>query len=225
MALEGLEIGTVLMGKARRIKRVVEAHRKSRQGQLMVGLRTIYTDGSRSKGLNWMAPGYIQKTNSVVPDDSVRPLPGDLQFGSSDPSDIRFRGWTVAVHNDYRLRGKPHTFWLFTRSNIAVKGEGPTDACALDAVRLQIRLESFSDIDADLNSMNRDALISEVVKLRAGIRRHRDRQGHDLCWYSPEIWDLLPEKMSPNPKIPEESEFLERCRLYRISLDKTNAEF
>jgi len=38
----------------------------------------------------------------------------------------------VAVHNDYRLNGKAHTFWLFTHPNGRwVKGEGKTDNEAL----------------------------------------------------------------------------------------------
>lgn len=44
---------------------------------------------------------------------------------------IRKRGWTVAVHNDYRQGGTLHTFWLFTKGNRCVKGEGLTDAGAL----------------------------------------------------------------------------------------------
>lgn len=48
--------------------------------------------------------------------------------------DIRALGWSVAVHNDYRLNGEPHTFWLFTKDGRAVKGEGRTDAEALAQV-------------------------------------------------------------------------------------------
>lgn len=53
--------------------------------------------------------------------------------------DIRAEGWTVAVHNDYRIHGEAHTFWLFTRGNRCVKGEGRTDAEALNRVRAAIR--------------------------------------------------------------------------------------
>lgn len=51
------------------------------------------------------------------------------------PDDIRGMGWMVAVHNDYRLGGEFHTFWLFTKDGRAVKGEGRTDREALDVVR------------------------------------------------------------------------------------------
>lgn len=51
------------------------------------------------------------------------------------PDDLRSWGWSVAVHNDYRLSGEAHTFWLFTKDGQAVKGEGRTDAEALNQVR------------------------------------------------------------------------------------------
>jgi len=57
--------------------------------------------------------------------------------GSAD--DLRAKGLTVAVHNDYRLDGKRFTFWLFTvevnGASLAFKGEGESDAEALDRVR------------------------------------------------------------------------------------------
>ena len=65
-----------------------------------------------------------------------------LAAGSAD--DIRALGWAVAVHNDYRLGGIPHTFWLFTKGEIAVKGEGRTDAEALDQVRAAIAARGAS---------------------------------------------------------------------------------
>lgn len=56
---------------------------------------------------------------------------------------LRASGWTVAVHNDYRLNGKPYTFWLLTHSNGRwIKGEGQTDdealAEAARAIQIQI---------------------------------------------------------------------------------------
>ena len=41
----------------------------------------------------------------------------------------------MAVHNDYRLDGVPHTFWLLTKGDRCVKGEGRTDKEALDSIR------------------------------------------------------------------------------------------
>ena len=53
---------------------------------------------------------------------------------AASPDDIRAEGWTVAVHNDYRLDGETYTLgW-------SVKGEGRTDAEALNKVRDQIGL-------------------------------------------------------------------------------------
>lgn len=47
-------------------------------------------------------------------------------------TEMRAAGWSVAVHNDYRLNGEPQTFWLFTHPNGRwVKGEASTDAKAL----------------------------------------------------------------------------------------------
>ena len=75
-------------------------------------------------------------------------------------------------------------------------------------------------MDSDLDKMSRDELIKEVKKLRDGIRQHRDSQGHDLCWYHPALWRLLPEKTDPMPSVPEWPKFMEGCVRYRKSLDE-----
>ena len=74
-------------------------------------------------------------------------------------------------------------------------------------------------MDTDLDQMSREELIAETKKLRDGIRRHRDTQGHELCWYHPDLWGLLPEKTDPLPRVPEWSKFMEGCVRYRQSLD------
>ena len=51
---------------------------------------------------------------------------------------FRLAGWAVAVHNDYMLNGVPHTFWLFTKGDRCVKGEGLTDREALNEVRSRL---------------------------------------------------------------------------------------
>lgn len=79
-------------------------------------------------------------------------------------------------------------------------------------------------MDEDLNEMNAEDLRSEVIKLRTGIREHRDRSGHDLCWYVPELWNLLPDKIKPTPSVPPTEEFLSKCKLYRESLGPNNNE-
>ena len=74
-------------------------------------------------------------------------------------------------------------------------------------------------MDEDLNEKSKDALIREVIRLRDGIRAHRDSSGHDLCWYHPDLWGLLPEKTDPLPSVPEWPKFMEGCLKYRQSLD------
>ena len=45
---------------------------------------------------------------------------------------LRKAGWSVAVHNDYRLSGEHHAFWLWTHPDGRyVKGEGRSDVEAL----------------------------------------------------------------------------------------------
>jgi hypothetical protein len=75
-------------------------------------------------------------------------------------------------------------------------------------------------IDDDIERMTMQELQTEVKKLRAGIRQHRDASGHNLCWYVPELWDLLPDKVDPKPNVPPTDEFLHHCQLYRKSLNK-----
>lgn len=57
-------------------------------------------------------------------------------MSSASPDDLRAKGWSVAVHNDYRVAGQAYTFWLMTHaSGRWLKGEGTTDAIALDQIR------------------------------------------------------------------------------------------
>jgi hypothetical protein len=75
-------------------------------------------------------------------------------------------------------------------------------------------------MDHDLERMHMQELIAEVRRLRAGIRRHRDSSGHELCWHHPQLWALLPEASDPLPIVPEWPEFLRGCIRYRQSLDE-----
>jgi hypothetical protein len=75
------------------------------------------------------------------------------------------------------------------------------------------------DLDHDTDTMTQEQLVAEVRKLRAGIRKHRDAEGHQLCWYVPELWGLLPEKLDPKPRVPPVGEFLENCAKYRSSFE------
>ena len=75
-------------------------------------------------------------------------------------------------------------------------------------------------MDEDLDAFGRDALIAEVKKLRAGIRRHRDSTVHELCWHHPQLWGLLPERVEPEIAVPPWPKFLRGCLKYRESLDR-----
>ena len=74
-------------------------------------------------------------------------------------------------------------------------------------------------MDEDLLLLTPEELIAEVKKLQAGIRAHRDSTKHELCWHHPQLWNLLPEKISPNIALPDWPQFLRGCLHYRESLD------
>lgn len=75
-------------------------------------------------------------------------------------------------------------------------------------------------MDDDLDAMDRDMLVAEVKKLRAGVRAYRDTTGHDLCWYHPDLRNLLPEKIEPAIAVPPWERFMRSCIHYRQSLDE-----
>jgi len=65
-----------------------------------------------------------------------------------------------------------------------------------------IEVQRSGGMHEDLETLNREALIAEVKRLRAGIREHRDSSGHGLCWHHPELWELMPEKSGALPSVP-----------------------
>lgn len=75
-------------------------------------------------------------------------------------------------------------------------------------------------MDEDIETFSREELISEIRKLRAGIRAHRDSSKHELCWHHPQLWNLLPEKTEPDIAVPEWPQFMRGCIRYRASLDE-----
>lgn len=75
-------------------------------------------------------------------------------------------------------------------------------------------------MDEDLETLSREELVTEVKRLREGIRIHRDSSGHELCWHHPELWSLLPEKTTPEVAVPPWPKFLRGCVKYRESLDR-----
>ena len=76
------------------------------------------------------------------------------------------------------------------------------------------------ELDSDLDTMDAAALRDEVKRLRAGIREHRDSTGHELCWFHPALWELLPETAAVDVVVPDWPQFLRGCVAYRTSLDE-----
>lgn len=74
-------------------------------------------------------------------------------------------------------------------------------------------------MDNDVLGMTWEQLVDEVRRLREGIRRHRDATAHELCWFHPELWSLLPEVVDPMPDVPDWASFMLGCVRFRQSLD------
>jgi len=79
-------------------------------------------------------------------------------------------------------------------------------------------------MDEDLSKLTKDELIAEVMRLRTGIRAHRDASGHALCWHHPQLWGLLPEPIPKAIAVPAWPQFLRGCIKYRESLDRELAD-
>jgi hypothetical protein len=79
-------------------------------------------------------------------------------------------------------------------------------------------------MDEDLEALTKEQLMTEVKRLRAGIRSHRDSTGHDLCWHHPALWGLLPEQSDLRPWVPTWPKFMEGCIRYRTMLDRELAD-
>ena len=75
-------------------------------------------------------------------------------------------------------------------------------------------------MDDDLQRMSRKELEAEIIRLRGGIRAHRDSSGHALCWHHPQLWGLLPEPLPRDLAVPAWPQFLRGCLKYRESLDR-----
>lgn len=79
-----------------------------------------------------------QRRRIVHYTNQLAELRGEGEPALASPDDIRALGWVVAIHNDYQILQQLHTSWLFTKDGRAVKGEGSTDAIALNQVREEI---------------------------------------------------------------------------------------
>ena len=69
--------------------------------------------------------------------------------------------------------------------------------------------------DKDLESLSKEELQQEILRLRTGIREHRDAKGHDRCWLDDiDLYNLLPEKLPADTKLPDREEFLTNCNKF-----------
>jgi hypothetical protein len=70
-------------------------------------------------------------------------------------------------------------------------------------------------IDSDLESMTVNELQQEVMKLRMGIRNHRDLKGNNRCHLDDKtLYLLLPEKAIVDTSLPPKNRFLKNCELF-----------
>jgi hypothetical protein len=110
----------------------------------------------------------------------------------------------------------------FEAENLATRSMSHVAGMHWNSIALRARGEGMPPplVDPDLHAMTVFELRTEVAKLREGIRRHRDCSGHDLCWFHPELWNLLPERNVPTPEVPPLPEFVAKCVEFRLSLEK-----
>lgn len=78
----------------------------------------------------------------------------------------------------------------------------------------------MTDPDGDLDALDHAALLAAAKAMRAAIRAHRDASGHDLCWYHPALWSLLPDPPAARPSVPDWPQFMRGCITYRSALDR-----
>ncbi|HIH25268.1 hypothetical protein J4476_05405 [Candidatus Woesearchaeota archaeon] len=70
-------------------------------------------------------------------------------------------------------------------------------------------------MDGDIDSMSLVDLKNEIIKLRDGIREHRDEKSHGRCWLDDaRLYKLLPENINADFKLPNKDEFLFNCEKY-----------
>lgn len=73
--------------------------------------------------------------------------------------------------------------------------------------------------DSDLDNLTKEQLVCIVIELRNAIRTHKSCSEHDLCWFQPDLWSLLPEVKGEEIEVPDWPQFMRGCVKYRESLD------
>lgn len=67
-------------------------------------------------------------------------------------------------------------------------------------------------MDDDLKNKKLEEVKEELLKLRNGIRYHRDQKGDDRCWLDDvELYKLLPEQRDADFTLPPKDEFARDC--------------
>jgi hypothetical protein len=107
------------------------------------------------------------------------------------PDDIRALGWGVAIHNDYRLNGEQFTFWLFTKGDHCIKGEGRTDVDALNQIRDALTTPRYLDAhETHVGTINHlmgenERLQERVAELEGELaesRQHAEQAEREIEW-------------------------------------------
>ena len=75
---------------------------------------------------------------------------------------------------------------------------------------------NMGELDEDLQkTTNIEELRLEIIRLRNGIRKHRDQQGDDRCWLDDiELYKLLPDNISFITDLPAKDKFLKNCERF-----------
>ena len=104
---------------------------------------TLTTWGQAPEGeaafLKELGHMFLRASDKVAGERNEKIIPEVDASAESSADDLRELGWIVAVHNDYRYHGVDFTFWLFTElGGRWIKGEGTSDAEALNNIRQQL---------------------------------------------------------------------------------------
>lgn len=116
--------------------------------------------------------------------------------------------------------GSAHTVEVFNQTGSLQKKKQIGHLLQPAGYQAVVALIMLSFMDEDLNKLSFQELLFEAKRLRQAIRSHRDSQMHELCWYHPEMWNLLPDTKEVRPMVPNREQFLKGCHIYRASLDR-----
>ena len=140
-----------------------------------------------------------KKYKCVTIGDYVRSMKSQAPSGAVGQSidlllsTIRTKGWAVAIHNDYRLHDESHTFWLFTKDDRFVKGEGKSD---IDALR--IVLESIHATPAPQAQADAPAVQGEGPKFKEQTKTVEVIDPSGNVSYRRDVPDVVADALSSN---------------------------